>query len=49
MANMAGQLGKVRRVSGEKARTVLGWAPRANVEALRATARALLDLGLLGA
>lgn len=49
MANMAGELGKVRRVSSEKARTVLGWAPRSNVETLRATARGLRDLGLAGA
>jgi nucleoside-diphosphate-sugar epimerase len=49
MANMAGELGKVRRVSSEKARTVLGWTPRSNVETLRATARGLRDLGLAGA
>jgi dihydroflavonol-4-reductase len=48
MAGMVGELGKVRRVSNEKARTVLGWTPRSNAEALEATARALRDLGLLG-
>lgn len=48
MAGMVGELGKVRRVSNEKARTVLGWDPRSNMEALEATARALRDIGLLG-
>lgn len=47
LAGMVGELGKVRRVSSDKARTILGWAPRSNVEALRSTARALGDLGLL--
>ena len=41
MAGMVGELGKVRRVSSEKARTVLGWEPRSNTEALQATSRAL--------
>lgn len=48
MAGMLGELGKVRRVSSEKARTVLGWTPRSNVDTLEATALALRDLGLLG-
>ncbi|KAA1376350.1 SDR family oxidoreductase [Aeromicrobium fastidiosum] len=48
MAGMVGELGKVRRVSSEKARTVLGWTPRSSSDALEATARALRDLGLLG-
>lgn len=47
MANMVGELGKVRRVSGEKARTLLGWQPRSNVDALSATAIALQNLGLV--
>jgi dihydroflavonol-4-reductase len=45
MAGMVGELGKVRRVSSNKARTILGWEPRSNTEALQATARALKDLG----
>ena len=48
MAGMVNELGKVRRVSSERARTVLGWTPRSNTEALAATAHALGDLGLLG-
>lgn len=48
MAGMVDELGKVRRVSSERARTVLGWTPRSNTEALAATAHALGDLGLLG-
>lgn len=49
MAGMVGELGKVRRVSSEKARTVLGWEPRSASETLEATARALRDLGLTDA
>ncbi|WP_066039249.1 NAD-dependent epimerase/dehydratase family protein [Herbiconiux solani] len=45
MAGMVGELGKVRRVSSNKARSILGWEPRSNTEALQATARALKDLG----
>jgi len=45
MAGMVGELGKVRRVSNNKARTVLGWEPRSNTETLQATAHALKDLG----
>lgn len=45
MAGMVGELGKVRRVSSNKARTILGWEPRSNTEALQATAHALKDLG----
>lgn len=41
MAGMVGELGKVRRVSSEKAQTVLDWSPRSNTETLRATAIAL--------
>ena len=45
MAGMVGELGKVRWVSNSKARSILGWEPRSNTEALQATARALKDLG----
>ena len=41
------QLGLVRRSTGEKARRVLGWAPRSNGEAIVATAESLVRLGLL--
>jgi dihydroflavonol-4-reductase len=41
------QLGKVKVASNEKARTILGWKPRTNEEAILATARSLVDLGLL--
>ena len=41
------ELGKVKNATGEKARRVLGWAPRSNEEALVATAESLLRLGLL--
>jgi nucleoside-diphosphate-sugar epimerase len=44
---MVPNLGKVRRASNEKARRVLGWAPRSNEEAILATAESLVRLGLL--
>ncbi len=47
MANNVTEIGKIRRVSSEKARTVLGWRPRATREVLESTALALRDLGLL--
>jgi dihydroflavonol-4-reductase len=47
MAGMVSELGKVRRVSSARARDLLGWQPRSNVETLQATAHALHELGLL--
>jgi nucleoside-diphosphate-sugar epimerase len=44
---IAPDLGKVRKVTNEKARRVLGWSPRSNEEAIIATAQSLVDLGLL--
>jgi len=41
------ELGKVKNATNEKARRVLGWAPRSNEEALVATAESLVRLGLL--
>jgi dihydroflavonol-4-reductase len=41
------ELGKVKRATNEKARRLLGWAPRSNEEALVATAESLVRLGLL--
>jgi nucleoside-diphosphate-sugar epimerase len=41
------QLGRVKETSNEKAKTVLGWKPRSNEEAILATARSLVDLRLL--
>jgi len=41
------ELGKVKNASNEKARRVLGWAPRSNEDALAATAESLVRLGLL--
>lgn len=42
-------LGRVRHVSNDKARTVLDWNPRSSDEAVVATAESLLELGLLPA
>ncbi|MBN8228427.1 aldehyde reductase [Corallococcus macrosporus] len=41
------ELGKVKNGSNEKARRVLGWAPRSNAECLVATVESLQRLGLL--
>lgn len=43
---VAPELGKTKAASGDKARKVLGWQPRTNEEAILATARSLIDLGL---
>lgn len=41
------ELGRKKNASNEKARRVLGWAPRSNEEAILATANSLRNLGLL--
>jgi nucleoside-diphosphate-sugar epimerase len=41
------ELGKAKNASNEKAKRVLGWAPRSNEEAIVATAESLVRLGLL--
>jgi nucleoside-diphosphate-sugar epimerase len=43
------QLGKVKEGSNQKAKTVLGWNPRSNEDAIVATAQSLVDLHLLRA
>ena len=41
------ELGKKKNASNEKAKRLLGWAPRSNEEAIIATAESLIRLGLL--
>lgn len=41
------ELGKMKNATSEKARRLLGWAPRSNEEAIVATAESLARLGLL--
>ena len=41
------ELGKFKNISNDKAKNVLGWQPRSNVEALVATAESLIALGLV--
>lgn len=41
------ELGKDKRVSNDKAKRVLGWKPRREEEAIRASAQSLLDMGLV--
>ena len=41
------ELGKMKNATNEKAKRVLGWAPRSNEEAIVATGESLVRLGLL--
>ena len=41
------ELGKVKNATNEKARRMLGWAPRSNEETILATAESLVRLGLV--
>ena len=41
------ELGKTRNATNEKAKRLLGWAPRSNEESILATAESLVRLGLL--
>ncbi|MEZ5996889.1 MAG: aldehyde reductase [Hyphomonadaceae bacterium] len=47
VAQIVPELGKFKNSTNEKARRLLGWAPRSNEEALVATAESLTRLGLL--
>ncbi len=41
------ELGKTKRASNEKAKRLLGWAPRSNEDSIIATAQSLVRLGLV--
>jgi dihydroflavonol-4-reductase len=41
------ELGKVKNATSEKAKRMLGWAPRSREQAIVATAESLVRLGLL--
>ena len=41
------ELGRRKNASNEKARRLLGWAPRSNEEAIVATAKSLIELGVV--
>ncbi len=47
MKEVAPELGNKKNVSNEKARSLLGWVPRSNEEAIVATGESLAQLGLL--
>jgi dihydroflavonol-4-reductase len=47
LAQVVPELGKIKNISSQKARSVLGWTPRSNADALVATAESLVRLGLL--
>jgi dihydroflavonol-4-reductase len=42
-------LGKIRNATSEKARRILGWSPRSNEEAIVATAKSLVQFGIVKA
>jgi len=48
MKGMVPLLGVSLDASGEKAKRLLGWAPRSREDAIVATAESLLQLGLIG-
>ena len=41
------ELGSIKHISNDKAKNLLGWQPRSNVEAIVATAESLLKFGLV--
>ena len=41
------ELGKMKNATNEKAKRMLGWAPRSNEESIVATAESMIRLGLL--
>jgi nucleoside-diphosphate-sugar epimerase len=45
--NTIGELGKRKRMTGAKARQLLGWSPRTSEEAIAATGESLVRLGLV--
>ena len=47
LAQVVPELGKIKRITNEKARRVLSWSPLSNADAIVATAESLLRLGLL--
>jgi nucleoside-diphosphate-sugar epimerase len=47
LRQVVGELGKTKNATGDKARQLLGWAPRSREDALVATAESLMRLGLL--
>ena len=45
--NIVPQLGRIKHASNEKAKTVLGWKPRTNEEAILASAESILRFGFI--
>jgi dihydroflavonol-4-reductase len=45
--NIVPQLGRNKKASNQKARTILDWSPRSNEEAILAAARSLVQFGLV--
>lgn len=47
VAQIVPELGKLKNATNEKAKRVLGWAPRSAEDAIVATAESMMRLGLL--
>ncbi|RDW90916.1 hypothetical protein BP5796_02081 [Coleophoma crateriformis] len=47
VANLVSELGKLKKMSNEKAKTLLGWQLRTGVDAVVATAESLIEFGLV--
>jgi len=47
VAQVVPELGRFKDASNEKAKRVLGWAPRSNEDAIVATGESLVRLGLI--
>ncbi len=45
--NIVPQLGRIKNASNEKARTILGWTPRTNEEAIMASVESIVRFGLI--
>ncbi len=45
--NIVPQLGRIKNASNEKARTLLGWSPRTNEEAIMAAVESMLRFGVI--
>ncbi|HTE32348.1 MAG TPA: aldehyde reductase [Chryseolinea sp.] len=45
--NIVSQLGRIKNSSNEKAKSILGWRPRSNEEAIIASAQSLIRFGLI--
>ncbi|HEY8920427.1 MAG TPA: aldehyde reductase, partial [Chitinophaga sp.] len=45
--NIAPQLSRNKNASNQKAKTILGWQPRSNEEAILAAVKSMVEFGLI--